>query len=80
MHRILHYATGLPLESRLRDLLRWVTDPTLYEKLRGTAYGELDPLDPRNEVITDIKLAPVNERGMVEYSMDIFILKPIKFF
>ena len=48
-----------------------------YEKLRGTAYGELDPSDPRNAVITDIDLAPVNARGMVEYSMDIFILKPI---
>lgn len=48
-----------------------------YEKLRGTAYGELDPSDPRNAVITDIALAPVNERGMVEYSTDIFILKPI---
>ncbi len=48
-----------------------------YEKLRGTAYGELDPSDPRNAVITDITLAPVNERGMVEYSTDIFILKPI---
>jgi len=48
-----------------------------YEKLRGTAYGELDPSDPRNAVITDIQLAPVNARGLVEYSMDIFILKPI---
>lgn len=48
-----------------------------YEKLRGTAYGELDPSDPRNALITDIALAPVNERGMVEYSTDIFILKPI---
>ena len=34
-----------------------------YEKLRGTAYGELDPSDPRNAVITDIQLAPVNARG-----------------
>ena len=48
-----------------------------YEKLRGTAFGELDPADPRNAVITDIQLAPVNERGMVEYSTDIFILKPV---
>src|ERR1700730_10888948 len=31
-----------------------------YEKLPGTAYGELDPLDPRNAVITDIQLAPKN--------------------
>ena len=48
-----------------------------YEKLRGTAYGELDPADPRNAVITDIELAQRNERGMVEYSTDIFVLKPI---
>ena len=48
-----------------------------YEKLRGTAYGELDPADPRNAVITDLALAPRNARGKVEYSMDIFILKPI---
>src|SRR5688572_15794314 len=48
-----------------------------YEKLRGTAYGELDPADPRNAVITDLQLAPRNARGKVEYSMDVFILKPI---
>src|SRR5262245_62163478 len=48
-----------------------------YEKLRGTAFGELDPLDHHNDVITDISLAPRNANGKVQYSMDIFILKPI---
>ena len=48
-----------------------------YEKLRGKAYGEVDPADPRNAVITDIELAPRNANGKVEYSMDIFILKPM---
>jgi hypothetical protein len=48
-----------------------------YEKLRGIAYGELDPADPRNAVITDLQLAPRNARGKVEYSMDVFILKPL---
>ena len=48
-----------------------------YERLRGTAFGEVDPDDPRNAVITDLKLAPRNARGKVEYSMDIFILKPV---
>ena len=48
-----------------------------YEKLRGTAFGELDPADPRNAVIVDLGLAPRNAGGKVEYSMDIFILKPI---
>jgi hypothetical protein len=48
-----------------------------YEQLDGTAAGEIDPKDPRNAVIQDIDLAPRNARGMVEYSMDISILKPI---
>jgi hypothetical protein len=49
-----------------------------YEKLRGIATGELDPNDPRNKVITDIDIAPRNAAtGMVEYSMDVFILRPI---
>jgi hypothetical protein len=48
-----------------------------YEQLDGTAYGEVDPKDPLNAVITDIELAPRNSRGNVEYSMDISILKPI---
>jgi Alpha/beta hydrolase domain len=48
-----------------------------YEKLRGRAFGELDPDDPHNALITDLKRAPRNARGKVEYSMDIFILKPI---
>jgi len=48
-----------------------------YEKLRGTATGELDPNDPRNKVITDIELATRNAAGMVTYSMDVFILRPL---
>jgi hypothetical protein len=48
-----------------------------YETLRGVAFGEVDPHDPLNEVITDIKLAPRNARGMVEYNMDFWINKPV---
>jgi hypothetical protein len=48
-----------------------------YEKLRGRAYGEVDPKLPQNALITDIQLAPRNSRGMVEYSIDIYILKPV---
>lgn len=48
-----------------------------YEKLRGRASGEVDPADPRNAIVTDMELAPRNARGMVEYSMDVLILKPI---
>ena len=48
-----------------------------YETLRGVAFGEVDPNDPLNEVITDIKLAPRNARGMVGYNMDFWINKPV---
>jgi hypothetical protein len=48
-----------------------------YEELDGTATGEVDLRDPRNAVIQDIELAPRNARGMVEYSMDFSIQKPI---
>ena len=48
-----------------------------YENLCGTAYVEIDPVDPRNSVITDLENAPVNCRVMVEYSTDIFILKAV---
>jgi len=41
-----------------------------YEQLDGTASGGIAPKDPLNAVIQDIKLAPRNSRGMVEYSMD----------
>src|SRR5690242_9134201 len=48
-----------------------------YEQLDGTAYGEIDPNDPLNAGIQDIRLAPRNKRGMVEYSTVVSILKPV---
>jgi hypothetical protein len=48
-----------------------------YEEIDGIAYGEVDPRDPLNAVIQDIDLAPRNQRGMVEYSTQVSILKPV---
>jgi hypothetical protein len=48
-----------------------------YETLAGRAFGELDPNDPKNAVIQDIKLAPRNARGMVEYTATFQLVKPI---
>src|SRR5437899_11407654 len=48
-----------------------------YETLRGVVFGEVDPNDPLNEVITDIKLAPRNARGMVEYNVDFWLNQPV---
>ena len=48
-----------------------------YETLAGRAYGELDPNDAHNTIITDIKLAPRNKNGKVEYTVSFFLVKPI---
>lgn len=48
-----------------------------YEKIVGTATGELDPVDPKNAGIVDISLAVKNANGKVEYTHDFYILKPI---
>src|SRR4026209_1294667 len=48
-----------------------------YETIAGRAFGELDPKDPRNAIITDLHFAPRNARGRVEYTATFFIVKPI---
>jgi hypothetical protein len=48
-----------------------------YEKIAGKAYGEVDPFDEKNTIIVDLRLAPRNANGNVEYSFDFYILKPI---
>src|SRR5262249_35164216 len=48
-----------------------------YEVIRGTAFGEVDPSNPQNAIITDIQFAPRNARGNVEYHHNFYILKPV---
>ena len=48
-----------------------------YERLRGVAYGEVDPNDVRHREIVNIPEAPLNTRGRVEYSTTVEIYRPI---
>src|SRR5215469_16418276 len=48
-----------------------------YEKLTGRFYGELDPKVPLNAGIVDLDKAPRNAKGLVEYSSDFYILRPV---
>jgi hypothetical protein len=48
-----------------------------YEYITGIATGEVNPNNPLNSVIVDIKLAPRNARGNVEYQHNFYILKPL---
>ena len=47
-----------------------------YERVVGTARGELDPSDARNKVIKNLDRAPKNARGMVEYEVEFDMLRP----
>ena len=47
-----------------------------YERITGRVFGELDPRDRRNAVITDLDLAPRNARGMVEYVATFTLWQP----
>lgn len=47
-----------------------------YEKLRGRAFFALDPDTAANGPIADLKLAPRNDRGLVEFSAEFLVLRP----
>jgi hypothetical protein len=47
-----------------------------YEKLIGKVYFAIDPKNPHNKVIADLDKAPMNAQGRVEFSADLFILRP----
>jgi len=48
-----------------------------YQQVTGRAFGELDPADPHNALITDIGIAPRNANGKVEYIASFRLRKPI---
>jgi hypothetical protein len=47
-----------------------------YEKIIGTVYFAVHPGNPHNQSIVDLDKAPRNGRGEVEFSADVYILKP----
>ena len=51
-------------------------DAGAYEKLRGRAFFALDPNAAANAPVTDLKLAPRDARGLVEFSAEFLVLRP----
>jgi alpha/beta hydrolase family protein len=47
-----------------------------YEKIVGTIHFAVDPGNPRNRVIVDLDAAKKNAAGRVEFSADLYILRP----
>jgi hypothetical protein len=48
-----------------------------YERLRGTAHFAIDPKHKLNRDIVDIQYAPRDSKGLVEFSADVYILRPV---
>jgi hypothetical protein len=47
-----------------------------YEKIVAKVHFAVDPNNPRNKVIVDLDKARRNEQGLVEFSADLYILRP----
>lgn len=48
-----------------------------YEQVDGTAHFAVDPIHPANARICDLKLAPLNGAGLVEFATDFSVLLPV---
>jgi len=48
-----------------------------YETIAGRLFFQVDPQGSANERITDLKRAPRNESGQVEFWADFFLLQPV---
>ena len=80
MHRswILALLFASTLDARVTRLEIEKRQPKgAFETLTGHVFGELDPHDPLNGIITDLAFAPRNARGMVEYSATFALAKPV---
>src|SRR6184192_3400058 len=47
-----------------------------YERIVGKVYFAVDPKLAANRIIADIDSAPKNTQGLVEFSADLFVLRP----
>ena len=75
------YGCAPSADARIRNI---ILDPPMfpfgdvpYALIAGVAIGEIDPHDPLNAVIQDIRLAPRDSRKLVQYSTKITIVTPV---
>ena len=73
-------ASGEVVRLEIRDQTTWAGGQKFgagsYEAVSGTVWYEIDPNSLEARDITDIRLAPRNARGMVEYHGPFLILRP----
>lgn len=47
-----------------------------YERITATVHFALDPTLPANQIISDLSYAPRNAQGKVEFTADLYVLRP----
>lgn len=52
-------------------------DTGAYERIKGKLHYAIDPDDPVNQAIVDLELAPRDNRGLVTFSGDFILIRPI---
>lgn len=62
--------------TRVEISQRMDVGSTGYEKITGKIHFAIDPKNSRNAVIVDLDKTPVAADGRVEFSADLFVLKP----
>ena len=83
---VLAFAESPPADARVTRIVINATadpDPVLTDaapfpikRITGRAFGELDPKDPHNLIIQDLRLAPKNAKGKVEYQATFQLILP----
>ena len=67
--------TGVEILERT-DLTGSTYERVIYERIVARAHFAVDPNLPANAGIADLHLAPRDEHGLVEFSADIYVLRP----
>jgi hypothetical protein len=62
--------------TRLEITQRTEIEGSGYERIVGIVHFRVDPKDPHNQVIADLDKAPKNADGRVEFSADLYVLRP----
>src|SRR5580765_461588 len=83
---VLAFAESPPADARVTRIVlnpSAESDPVLSDgapfpikRITGRAFGELDPKDPHNLIIQDLRLAPKNAKGKVEYQATFQLILP----
>jgi len=74
---LLIFLIASPLLARVDhvDVARTDLGPH-FEKLVGKVYFAVDPKNPHNTIIADLDKAPRNAAGEVEFSADLYVIRP----